>query len=87
MDRVVVTGGSGKAGRAVTRVLVDTGYDVVNVDLVPSSDPASPFLAVDLTKLGRGISSVFMAPTPSCTWRRSRRRVSVPRRRPSRSTP
>ena len=24
----------------------------VNVDLVPSSDPASPFLAVDLTKLG-----------------------------------
>ena len=39
MDRVVVTGGSGKAGRAVTRELVDTGYDVVNVDLAPSSDP------------------------------------------------
>ena len=32
--------------------MVDTGYDVVNVDLVPSSDPASPFLAVELTKLG-----------------------------------
>jgi nucleoside-diphosphate-sugar epimerase len=52
LDRVVVTGGSGKAGRAVTRELVDTGYDVLNVDLVPTPDPVSPFLAADLTKLG-----------------------------------
>jgi nucleoside-diphosphate-sugar epimerase len=61
MDRVVVTGGSGKAGRAVTRELVDAGYDVVNVDLVPSSDPASPFLAVDLTKLGEVFESIHRA--------------------------
>jgi nucleoside-diphosphate-sugar epimerase len=52
LDRVVVTGGSGKAGRAVTRQLVDTGYDVLNVDLVPTPDAVSPFLAVDLTMLG-----------------------------------
>ena len=52
MDRVVVTGGSGKAGRAVTRELVDSGYDVLNVDLVPTPDAVAPFLAADLTKLG-----------------------------------
>lgn len=36
MKQVVVTGGSGKAGRAVVRDLVEHGYDVLNVDLVPS---------------------------------------------------
>jgi len=34
MTRVVVTGGAGKAGRAVVRDLLDHGYDVVSVDLV-----------------------------------------------------
>ena len=52
LDRVVVTGGSGKAGRAVTRELVDSGYDILNVDLVPTPDAVAPFLAADLTKLG-----------------------------------
>jgi len=34
VSRVVVTGGAGKAGRAVVRDLLDHGYDVVSVDLV-----------------------------------------------------
>jgi nucleoside-diphosphate-sugar epimerase len=32
MTRVVVTGGAGKAGRAVVRDLVGHGYDVLCVD-------------------------------------------------------
>src|SRR5260221_10309642 len=53
MKQVVVTGGSGKAGRAVVRDLVEHGYDVLNVDLVPSREPLVPFLKVDLTDLGQ----------------------------------
>jgi nucleoside-diphosphate-sugar epimerase len=33
MTRVVVTGGSGKAGRAVVDDLVASGYEVLNVDI------------------------------------------------------
>jgi nucleoside-diphosphate-sugar epimerase len=58
MTQVVVTGGSGKAGRAVVRDLVDHGYDVVNVDLTPSSDSIAPFLRADLTDLGETIEAL-----------------------------
>ena len=51
--KIVVTGGSGKAGRAVVRELLDHGYEVLNVDLVPSREPLSPYLKVDLTDLGQ----------------------------------
>lgn len=53
MKNVVVTGGSGKAGRAVVRDLLEHGYDVLNVDIVPSRDPISRFLKTDLTDLGQ----------------------------------
>jgi len=33
MGKIVVTGGSGKAGRAVIKDLLAHGYDVLNVDL------------------------------------------------------
>ncbi len=52
MKRIVVTGGSGKAGRAVVRDLVEHGYEILNVDLVPPAERACPFLRVDLTKAG-----------------------------------
>lgn len=53
MKKVVVTGGSGKAGRAVIKDLVEHDYDVLNVDLVPPRERLSPFLKADLTDLGQ----------------------------------
>lgn len=50
--RVVVTGGSGLAGRAVVEGLVEHGFDVTNVDLVASDGPAS-FRRADLEDLGQ----------------------------------
>ena len=58
MTQIVVTGGSGKAGRAVVRDLVEHGYDVVNVDVVPASPPVAPFLRADLTDLGETIEAL-----------------------------
>lgn len=58
MTQIVVTGGSGKAGRAVVRDLVEHGYDVVNVDVVPASPKDAPFLRADLTDLGETIEAV-----------------------------
>jgi nucleoside-diphosphate-sugar epimerase len=51
--RIVVTGGSGKAGRWVVRDLREHGHDVVNVDLVRDEGPHGSTLAVDLTDLGQ----------------------------------
>jgi nucleoside-diphosphate-sugar epimerase len=52
MGRIVVTGGSGKAGRAVVTDLREHGYDVVDVDVAASRDPDAPTLVADLTDLG-----------------------------------
>jgi nucleoside-diphosphate-sugar epimerase len=53
MKKIVVTGGSGKAGRAVIKELVEHGYDVLNVDLLPPRERLSPYLKTDLTDLGQ----------------------------------
>jgi nucleoside-diphosphate-sugar epimerase len=58
MKKIVVTGGSGKAGRAVVRDLLDHNYVVLNVDLAPSRDPIAPFLKADLTDLGQAVESL-----------------------------
>jgi nucleoside-diphosphate-sugar epimerase len=58
MPRVVVTGGSGKLGRACVADLVDHGWDVVNVDRTPSPHPVSPFLRVDLTDFGQTVEAL-----------------------------
>jgi nucleoside-diphosphate-sugar epimerase len=50
--RVVVTGGSGLAGRAVVAGLVAAGDDVTNVDLADRNGPA-PFRRADLSDLGQ----------------------------------
>jgi nucleoside-diphosphate-sugar epimerase len=58
MNKIVVTGGSGKAGRAVVRDLIEHGYDVLNVDLAPPADPISPFLRIDLTDFGQTVEAL-----------------------------
>ena len=44
MARVVVTGGSGKAGRVCVKDLIAHGYDVVNVDTAPPAEDLCPFV-------------------------------------------
>ncbi|HVV59561.1 MAG TPA: NAD(P)-dependent oxidoreductase [Gaiellaceae bacterium] len=61
--RIAVTGGSGKAGRAVVRDLLEHGHEVLNVDRVPSAessgpDSPAPFLAADLTDFGQALEAV-----------------------------
>lgn len=51
--RVVFTGGTGKAGRHVVPYLVDQGYEVMNVDLVPLDDPRVNTLITDITDSGQ----------------------------------
>ncbi len=55
IERVVVTGGSGKAGRAVVTDLQGQGYDVINVDVAASAHPDDPTRVADLTDLGQAI--------------------------------
>ena len=63
MAKIAVTGGSGKAGQAVVRDLLEHGHDVLNIDRKPSpesSTPESPapFLAADLTDFGQALEAL-----------------------------
>jgi nucleoside-diphosphate-sugar epimerase len=53
--KVVVTGASGKAGRAVVAALLERGHDVRAVDLVPPRERLAPFLLVDLAEMGQTV--------------------------------
>jgi nucleoside-diphosphate-sugar epimerase len=50
---VIVTGGSGKAGRACIAELVAHGYDVTSVDFTLPRDPGVRFSRVDLNDYGQ----------------------------------
>lgn len=61
--KVAVTGGSGKAGRAVVRGLLEHGHEVLNIDLVPSEESSSPdspapFLRADVTDFGQALEAL-----------------------------
>lgn len=59
--RVVVTGGSGKAGQWVVRLLADAGHDVVNFDVVDRPDLSLPgdFCRVELSDAGKVYDALF----------------------------
>jgi len=56
--KVVVTGGSGKAGRAVIADLLEHGYEVVNVDVNPPATRTTPYLRIDITDFGQAIEAL-----------------------------
>ena len=51
--RILFTGGSGKAGRHAVPYLVEAGYEVHNVDLVPLDSPGVTNLIADITDSGQ----------------------------------
>ena len=57
MTKIAVTGGSGKAGRAVVRDLLERGHDVINLDTALAGDSyrdqPAPYLPVDVTDYGQ----------------------------------
>lgn len=59
MAKVLVTGGSGKLGRAVLRDLVAHGYDVLNVDQQPLPEPICPSVRIDLTNFGEVAAAIL----------------------------
>ena len=59
MKKVIVTGGSGKAGRAVMDELLNAGYEVRNLDIAVNSRPGDPTtLLVDLTDYGETVDAM-----------------------------
>ena len=58
MKRIVVTGGSGKAGRAIVRELVARGYAVTNIDTAPPAEKLCTYLRADLTDPGEAMEAL-----------------------------
>lgn len=56
--KVVLTGGSGKAGRACIRDLLAHGYEVYNVDKVKPSEELCPWIIADLADYGQAIDAL-----------------------------
>jgi nucleoside-diphosphate-sugar epimerase len=59
MPKVLVTGGSGKLGRAVLKDLVTNGYQVLNVDQQLPRDPMCPSVRIDLTDFGQVAAAIM----------------------------
>jgi nucleoside-diphosphate-sugar epimerase len=63
MTKIAVTGGAGKAGRAVVRDLVEHGHDVLSIDRLPLTnavgpDSAAPYLPADVTDFGQTLEAL-----------------------------
>jgi nucleoside-diphosphate-sugar epimerase len=57
---IVVTGGSGQLGRVCVRDLMDHGFDVTSIDLIPPKDEGVRFSRADLTDFGQAMAAVSM---------------------------
>lgn len=56
---IIVTGGSGLAGRAVVKDLVEHGYEVASIDMAPQpAGQGVPFSRVDLTDYGQALAAL-----------------------------
>jgi nucleoside-diphosphate-sugar epimerase len=63
-QRVVVTGGSGKLGRAVVADLLRHDWLVVNVDQSPPpADQGCPHIRIDLTDFGQTVEALTTTPS------------------------
>jgi len=58
MTKVIVTGGSGKAGRACIKDLLAHSYEVLSVDHVRPAEQLCEFISVDLTDYGQTIDAL-----------------------------
>jgi len=58
MKNILVTGGSGKAGRATIKLLLKKNYNVFNVDFVNNFELDVPFIKVDLEDFGDAMEVV-----------------------------
>src|SRR5215468_9443635 len=58
MKSAIVTGGSGKAGRATIRELLAHGYQVMNVDTVAPGEQLCHFMKTDLNDLGQAVDAL-----------------------------
>lgn len=55
--RIIVTGGSGKAGHWIVKHLVEEGYDVLNVDSHMPAESLCHTIVADLTQLGQTVNA------------------------------
>src|SRR5258705_6236517 len=61
MKSVIVTGGSGKAGRAAIRELLKHGYQVMNVDTAAPAEQLCHFMKTDLNDPGQAVDALRLA--------------------------
>src|SRR5882672_9447484 len=55
--RIIVTGGSGKAGHWIVKHLVEEGYDVINIDSRRPAVPQCRTIVADLTQTGQVVTA------------------------------
>lgn len=62
--RVIVTGGSGMAGKWVVQDLVEHGYEVMNLDRVPMAARTARTLITDITDAGQVFNALASSTAP-----------------------
>jgi nucleoside-diphosphate-sugar epimerase len=63
--RVIVTGGSGLAGKWVVENLVEHGYEVMNLDRVPMPKRTARTLITDITDAGQVFNALASSTSPT----------------------